>query len=101
MKTEKTLRIKFCGGCNPEYDRVALAERVQAMAGACDVEVIDAGQPDILAVICGCACVCADLTEFEGSAIVMLTGDDSAGPEMERLRHLLTTGMGPYEQRRP
>ncbi|MDY6905560.1 MAG: hypothetical protein SWH61_12845 [Thermodesulfobacteriota bacterium] len=92
MGTQKTLRIKFCGGCNPEYDRVALAEQVQAMARTNGVTVITDGQPNVLVVICGCACACADWTAFDSSAIVMLTDDNPEGFEMDRLRRLLSAG---------
>ena len=56
-----TVGIKYCGGCNPRYDRVAFAA---ALAAACpEVSWVPAwpGESyDRLAVLCGCSARCAD-----------------------------------------
>ena len=56
-----TVGIKYCGGCNPRYDRVAFAA---ALAAACPEAVCVPARPgetcDKLVVLCGCTARCAD-----------------------------------------
>lgn len=90
MAVVKTIRIKFCGGCNPAYDRLALAKRVQKLVAAAEgVEMVTDGQPDVLVVICGCSCACADVEAFDGADIVMFTSDAPESPGMVKLRQLV------------
>lgn len=68
--------VKYCGGCNPRYDRVALVERIRrerqedtfegAIPGVCY---------DQLLVVCGCSAQCADLTGLGGREIRRLWQD--------------------------
>ena len=68
--------VKYCGGCNPRYDRVALVERIRrerqedtfegAIPGVCY---------DQLLVVCGCSAQCADRTGLEGREIRRLWQD--------------------------
>ena len=59
--------LKFCGGCNPDYDRVSVAETVHrrlndrvdfVSADSCD-------DIDIVLVLAGCESACTDLSAFE------------------------------------
>ena len=47
--------VKYCGGCNPRYDRVAAVRRLEERLG----EPLPAAQPgvdyDEVFVICGCS----------------------------------------------
>jgi len=55
----KTIAVKFCGGCNPTYDRTDYWERIQAAAGDALVWVgADTPQPDGILLLCGCHSVC-------------------------------------------
>jgi hypothetical protein len=55
----KTVAVKFCGGCNPTYDRVAYWEEVKARAGDAVVWVgADFPGPDGRLLLCGCPSVC-------------------------------------------
>ncbi|HRS83509.1 MAG TPA: hypothetical protein P5238_08490 [Smithellaceae bacterium] len=60
MKTEgKNVIVKFCGGCNPTYDRLAYWEEIKARTGD-DVTWVGADfpRPDGMLLICGCHSVC-------------------------------------------
>lgn len=62
--------IKYCGGCNPRYDRTALVSRLkQALEGEC-VQWVSAsvtGEPfDFVLVVCGCTAACAQHEELNG-----------------------------------
>jgi len=70
-----TLRIavKYCGGCNPNYDRVALAEQLlERLFGMTELVTGDK-VPDLVIAIEGCPTACADLTQYEGLEVVILT----------------------------
>ncbi len=57
----KKTAIKFCGGCNPTFDRVDYWNRIAAAASR---KMVWVGQdePDIdaLLLICGCRTACAE-----------------------------------------
>lgn len=81
------IRIKYCGGCNPQYDRVAVVEEMKARLGA-SVEWVgsDADPCDRVVAVQGCDTACADLAGFEGCEILQITGPDDLGPLLERMR---------------
>lgn len=68
-----TAGLKYCGGCNPRYDRVAFAK---ALAAACpQVALVPAfaGETyDALVVLCGCTARCADHTQIGSRAGVLV-----------------------------
>jgi len=53
--------IKFCGGCNPEFDRVEIFHRIKASAGD-SIEWLQLDQKDYKAIllICGCPTACPE-----------------------------------------
>ena len=59
----KTAYIKFCGGCNPRYDRGALAKELkQRFSGQVEFSTHDANIPrEIGIVIQGCEKDCVQL----------------------------------------
>jgi len=66
--------IKYCGGCNPYYDRVALVKRTErrlkgkvAFVSAADDDV------DLVLAVEGCNTACADLSSFDGKKIRIIT----------------------------
>jgi hypothetical protein len=54
--------IKYCGGCNPQYDRVEIAEKIKSYIGnEHNVEIVEEGKVyDVLIILCGCHCACAN-----------------------------------------
>jgi len=67
--------VKYCGGCNPEYDRVALVEQIEKRSGEkIDFTPYGNGKVDlIMAVVHGCKTACADMSGFEGTEIWNIT----------------------------
>jgi len=57
-----TISLKFCGGCNPAYDRTRLSRDIQtALAGRCRfVGRGAAPEADRLVILHGCSTACAD-----------------------------------------
>lgn len=68
--------VKYCGGCNPRYDRVALVERIRRER---QEDTFEGAIPEVcydqLLVVCGCSAQCADLTGLEGREIHRLWQD--------------------------
>lgn len=73
--------VKYCGGCNCSYDRVALVEQLRRRFPAISIvnaESQDGIPPDLVLVICGCSSACASHDHLEGThgkIIVACAGD--------------------------
>ena len=70
MKTRGTalnIGIKYCGGCNPKYDRVNLVRRLTEAVGKKAVfETAQEGREyDMLIVISGCTSSCVDYSRIK------------------------------------
>ena len=68
--------VKYCGGCNPRYDRVALLERLQREQPEDTFEgAIPGVRYDQPLVVCGCSAQLAELTGLAGREICRLWQD--------------------------
>lgn len=73
--------LKYCGGCNPRYDRAALAVRLKE---DCPGVLLQPARPgviyDALLVLCGCSARYADLSGLEcrGPTLVLTREEDYA-----------------------
>jgi hypothetical protein len=72
--------IKYCGGCNPLYDRVATVKTLeQKLRGKAVFVSPDREEVDLLLAVQGCDRACADLSPFKGIPIQMvLTPEDES-----------------------
>lgn len=78
------IRIKYCGGCNPNYDRVALVEEMKArLSGSVEWVGPDADSCDLVVAVQGCETACADLTAFDGYEIHHITCPEDLDPFVE------------------
>jgi hypothetical protein len=72
--------IKYCGGCNPGYDRVALADFIkQSLHGKAEFVPLDHAHIDLILAVEGCRTCCADLSSFEGKQVYFITQIEDAG----------------------
>jgi hypothetical protein len=65
---KKSVGIKYCGGCNPNYERVKMVQRVQSlMSDRFLFRRHDQQDLDLLVLMNGCPRACAekDLTQTE------------------------------------
>jgi 4-hydroxybutyrate CoA-transferase len=94
MQKQQALNVavKFCGGCNPLYDRRAILERLQRefpeivfrFIGTADA--LGSGQAsgkeldDLALVLCGCRNECLDYSRFMGKhgQILVFSEEDCA-----------------------
>jgi len=66
--------IKYCGGCNPYYDRVALVRKIETrLDGTVEFVSPDKDSVDLVLAVEGCKTACADLGSFDGKEIRVIT----------------------------
>ncbi len=76
-----TLAVKYCGGCNPRYDRIAQVNALQKRFPEITIADPDGTQPDFVLVVCGCPSQCvnhAGLTARYMKAVVCSAQDFGA-----------------------
>ncbi len=78
--------IKYCGGCNPKYDRVAFANRVKEQYRHCEVKAVNSNETfDCVVVVSGCHAACASLKDINTrKGFVIVRRDDID----ETLKHI-------------
>ena len=74
--------VKYCGGCNPRYDRVALVRQLESRLGERLSGVWPGEVYDEVYVVCGCSARCADLSSVQAKSILVFDRQDSC-PETE------------------
>lgn len=68
--------IKYCGGCNPRYDRVAFVDRLRAQYPEADFRYAQPGEDyDQLLVVCGCTAQCPDISGLRAGRVRYICGD--------------------------
>ena len=84
----KRVGLKYCGGCNPSYDRVKYVRRTQKAAGG-QIEWVhvEAGGFDTVVVVTGCDKACVEGIEYEekGLRVVRIRGTDLLPEEVVSL----------------
>lgn len=75
MHDRLSVGIRYCGGCNPRYDRVAA---VKAMERECpNVSFVSAdGTQTLTALICGCSAQCVFRDDIQGLCLSLYRADD-------------------------
>ncbi len=72
--------IKFCGGCDPTFDRVELANRVKDVADTHITWVdMDQDSKDAILVICGCPKACP-VDDLQDTAIPLVVIEQEFNP---------------------
>ena len=79
LKRLRKLGVKYCGGCNPYYDRVALVERIKSHLKG-KAEFVSPSNDDVQLVLAvqGCRIACADLDSFQGKTVYIITCREDA-----------------------
>ncbi|MFW6081050.1 MAG: hypothetical protein ACOC7W_03975 [Desulfosalsimonas sp.] len=61
MNTLFKVRVRYCGGCNPEIDRGETVEQIEKlMKGRAEFTHDSQARPDVTLHVCGCAHACLD-----------------------------------------
>jgi hypothetical protein len=77
MNRNRKLRIgvKYCGGCNPLYDRVALVKRMErALDREAEFVSFQGGNLDLILLVCGCETACVDMSAFKEVPVRVVSG---------------------------
>ncbi|MCD8299932.1 MAG: hypothetical protein LUC41_01950 [Clostridiales bacterium] len=61
-----TVDIRFCGGCNPHYDRGAFAGRIRDEYPDFQYWYNSPEDTDVVILLCGCSAACARIPEGRG-----------------------------------
>ncbi len=83
----KRVALKYCGGCDPEFDRVEYFQKIQKKAGdSIEWVTLDEGRYEAVLLIEGCATACPekDSASLSGN-IVSLKNDDLDPGEVVRI----------------
>lgn len=77
MADRLVVGIRYCGGCNPRYNRV---EAVKALERECpEVLFVPAdGKQQLNALICGCSAQCVFRDDLQGMCLSLHRSEDFA-----------------------
>jgi hypothetical protein len=65
--------VKFCGGCDPQYDRTGMLNKIKKALGDKVEWTFSSQTPaDYLVVINGCNRACADISDFHVSRVISI-----------------------------
>lgn len=83
--------VKFCGGCNPRYDRGKALETIKKQTGGAAEFVIaeEGAEYDYLLVIGGCTNCCASYSQYKAGIKTIRMWDES---HIERIVQELIDG---------
>jgi hypothetical protein len=77
--TQLKIRIKYCGGCNPRYDRVALVKQIEErLSGKAALVGAEVNGISLVLAVEGCSTACADLRPFAGLETRVITSPEDA-----------------------
>lgn len=82
--------VRYCGGCNPRYDRVAAVQRLRELLPEAELAPAAPGQRAAL-VVCGCPARCAGVDGLTGP-LLYITGPEDVMSAAEKLARLLEGG---------
>ena len=92
MADKRQIGVRYCGGCNPRYDRVALVKRIGGFFPEAEFVTAQAGvkYPAVL-VVCGCPSRCANVSDLAVPAgrLIFLSGWEELLPATEKLAEAL------------
>lgn len=71
----RKIAVKFCGGCDPAYDRVELVQRIKEEAGdLIEWLTLDEQGHEAVLLVCGCLKACPE-DELRHGSVVLLKHD--------------------------
>ena len=71
--------IKYCGGCNPDYDRSALVKELKdRLAGRVEFVSYETDHVDMVLAVEGCPIACADLSSIKNQEIFFIKAPGDA-----------------------
>ena len=78
----RRIGLKYCGGCDPGFDRVEFFRRLQATAGECiEWHAVDDQGCDAVLLIAGCARACPQEGAELAAYRMVTVSDDNRAPQ--------------------
>jgi hypothetical protein len=84
--------IKYCGGCNPKFDRAALVQKLKRELGKkYDFEYAKEGTLyDTILVVCGCTSKCAKHENLKSKREkLFIITDSDYNIVLEKIKHII------------
>ena len=79
--------LKYCGGCNPEYDRVALVRHIEeSLQGLIEFVSPESEGVELVLAVEGCSTACADLSAFQGMEIWIIYNTEGTERFIKEIR---------------
>jgi hypothetical protein len=79
MGNRRRIGLKYCGGCNPRYDRVqAVAFIEKRLQDRVDLVSYEDPDTEAILVVAGCPTACVNLSPFAGRPIWVVTSMQDA-----------------------
>lgn len=83
--------LKYCGGCNPRFERSSIAALLRRDFPAAEIVSVLHGPADMTAIICGCPSACASADALAGPVFTLTSPEDYE--ELRRRIAHAATGM--------
>ena len=86
MNENLMVGIKFCGGCNPRYDRGKALEKIKLQYPI--MNFVLANEHDcyqVLLVMCGCKSACANIKPYRRNFTIVMDEADSLEDVLHQL----------------
>lgn len=71
MAERRRVGVRYCGGCNPRYDRVAAVGRLAGLLPGCELVPALPGTAYPAVVVCGCPAQCAGTADLDGPLVYL------------------------------
>jgi len=79
--------LKYCGGCNPEYDRVSLVRHIEeSLQGKVEFVKPESESVRLILAVEGCSTACADLSAFQGMEVRIIYNIEGAGRFIKEIK---------------
>jgi len=79
--------VKYCGGCNPNFDRKEAAAFISGQTGISLEVYREETIPDIALIICGCTSECVKTDKYRGRyEAIVVNSPEQLGEAIERIR---------------
>ena len=86
MADRPVVGVRYCGGCNPRYDRVAAVRKLEEQCP--HVRLLPAGPGQgLVLLVCGCSAQCAGREDLDGEVLVLWSPEqfDQAARRLQTL----------------
>lgn len=81
--------LKYCGGCNPDFDRVALFELIsRRLENRVSFMTDNLHDADAILVIHGCRTACTNVVAFEGLTLYQIVQPADAWQFINEMENL-------------